>query len=350
VIARVLALAVLLAGCRDPDPSVVVKAVHRPKPVAEVVPAPVHVPIDFALLYAGVQGYRHEVGPVRRQEMVLLAGELERACRNLGDGLDDAILAPGASIEYVTLTGQATPTQGPARGEIRTSLPTFLSGFQRVDVCEWRLIELGESDQERETWHLSLTLRGPTAHGDIRLDMVYPKLTLQKLQIGWRIAGMQLADWPAPVWLPRDDVTATLATDLALDSTQAMNLVDQLTRRERLDRELVLVQLTSTACEPCGRGEFQAGLLAWRMPARIQVVGVMTSPEDDARAIEGYVQKWHVAHRLLPYEPKLLAAIERVTGRTSAGPFSILLERRTGRVLWMQDSAPTRSDLARLLP
>jgi hypothetical protein len=346
-----LLLGILAVACRGPDPSVVVKQVHRPKPVAEVVPAPVHVPFGpRAFPNFNDRGFANEIGQIQRAVMIAYARELERACRNLGDGLDETILAPGASIESVSQVGQETATEGPARGEIRTTLPVFLSVFQRIDVCEWRLLNQGESNLQTATWNVLLTIRGPTPRGAIRQDMAYPTLTLQRLETGWRIKGMQLADWPAPVWLPRDDVTATQATDLALDSTQALNLVDQLTRRERLDREFVLVQLTSTACEPCGREEFQAGLLAWRMPERIQIVGVMTSPDDDARAIEGYGQKWHVTHRILPYEPKLLAAIERAMNQKPLGPFSILLERRTGRILWAQQAPPTRSDLARLLP
>lgn len=346
-----LLLAIFAVACRDPDPSVVVKKVHRPKPVAEVVPAPVHVPREFGepLRSASWGAWAMHRSSVARD----FAHELGAACLNFGDGLDETLLKRGADFELGAQAASWPCTVQSSPGALAEALRCLSMHFTRTDTCRW---SIHSPSRPKEWWTFDLTMAGADQEGKAHAFQGRGGLVPEE-EGGWRIARIRLDEWK-PV--PAGEVEAgppDISPDISVDASQTVNFLDQLTRRERLDRAFLLVHLTATE-EPkefdlrhANRAvpEFQLGVLAWRMPDRLQVVGLLTSGDDDARKSE-YVQKWHVTHPLLAYDPKLLAALDRAIAGEKPAPFSILLERRTGRVLWAQSEPPTRSDLARLLP
>lgn len=133
------------------------------------------------------------------------------------------------------------------------------------------------------------------------------------------------------------------------DADEAANFIDQLARRHRLERELVLLLLARSTCEPCGPEVLRATTLAAGLPDRMQVVTMTTDPQNGRDAWEPFKARWQVQHPLLPYDARLLAGLERLIGPVEALPASVLLDRRTGKVLWRGPGTPNRTDLARIL-
>ncbi len=157
-------------------------------------------------------------------------------------------------------------------------------------------------------------------------------------------------DLPSALTPAQAEPLSVASTPLQVgDADEAANFIDQLARRQRLERELVLVLLAKSTCEPCGPEVLRATTLAAGLPDRLQVVTMTTDPQNGRDAWEPFKTRWQVQHPLLPYDARLLAGLERLIGPVEALPASVLLDRRTGKVLWRGPGTPNRTDLAQII-
>jgi thiol-disulfide isomerase/thioredoxin len=111
----------------------------------------------------------------------------------------------------------------------------------------------------------------------------------------------------------------------------------------------LLLAYWATWCEACRRELPRLDALAATLGSRAEVIGPSLEPKDDAAAVARYVSERHPQHRLLAWDAQLAHATEALFGATPPLPSVVLLDRKSGRVLYRGAGVPTRSQLERVL-
>ena len=123
------------------------------------------------------------------------------------------------------------------------------------------------------------------------------------------------------------------------------SLLRTLPKRVLGGRPLVLVDLYASWCEACKRQDPLVDDLALELAADLDVVALSVEPTDDEVAIARLPPSRHVR---LPWDMQRAAALRAIVGEAPPLPSSLLLDAKTGAVLWRSAGLPTRSDFARV--
>jgi thiol-disulfide isomerase/thioredoxin len=113
---------------------------------------------------------------------------------------------------------------------------------------------------------------------------------------------------------------------------------------------LVLVDLFATWCDACVRTAPRLdALVAGAGDDKLDVVTVTVEPTDDAAALSRYHDAHPTMRMASPYDAVLVDEVATRFGVTPPLPSTMIIERKTGRVVLQTHGTPTRSDIERVL-
>jgi thiol-disulfide isomerase/thioredoxin len=110
---------------------------------------------------------------------------------------------------------------------------------------------------------------------------------------------------------------------------------------------LVAIDVFASWCEACVRTAPRLDAVTSALVGRLDVVSVSIEPTDDDAALAKFRGAHPWSHPLVPYDEPLATAIADLFAGAPPLPSTVIVDRKTGAIVFQTRGVPTRSELER---